>query len=163
MTDLDQARLDRGIGYVHHEIDGLVAKRRVDGDRAERIKALVTGSPTKDTFSDAAFVIEAVFEEMSVKQKIFAEVEAQVSPECVLATNTSSFSVTEMAAQLRHPERVVGLHFFTQLYSGSIATVTPQTFAMASPPPELRGFGVNARTQPRPRVTRCSPAPIHQI
>jgi 3-hydroxyacyl-CoA dehydrogenase len=57
-------------------------------------------------------VIEAVFEEMSVKQQVFAEVEAVVSAECVLATNTSALSITEMASKLEHPERVVGLHFF---------------------------------------------------
>ncbi len=72
----------------------------------------MTGSTSKDGFADAEFVIEAVFEEMAVKQQVFAEVEAVVSPECVLATNTSSLSVTEMASQLKHPERVVGFHFF---------------------------------------------------
>ena len=57
-------------------------------------------------------MIEAVFEEMSVKKSVFADVEKVVSPECVLATNTSSLSITEMAADLEHPERVVGFHFF---------------------------------------------------
>ena len=57
-------------------------------------------------------MIEAVFEELSVKQQVFAEVEKVVSAECVLATNTSSLSVTEMASGLEHPERVVGFHFF---------------------------------------------------
>jgi 3-hydroxyacyl-CoA dehydrogenase len=72
----------------------------------------VTGSLTKDAFADADFVLEAVFEEITVKQKVFAEVEAVVRPDCVLATNTSSLSVTEMAAGLAHPSRVVGFHFF---------------------------------------------------
>ena len=57
-------------------------------------------------------MIEAVFEEMTVKKQVFADVEAVVSPTCVLATNTSSLSITEMAADLEHPERVVGFHFF---------------------------------------------------
>lgn len=112
MTDLDQARVDKGISYVHGEIDKLLQKKRLSPDRANRLKALVTGSTSKDGFADADWVIEAVFEEMSVKQKVFAEVEAIVSPECVLATNTSSLSVTEMASGLAHPERVVGFHFF---------------------------------------------------
>ena len=112
MTDLDQARLDKGVGYVHGEVDKLAAKKRLSNEQASGIKALVTGSLTKDAFAEAGFVIEAVFEELSVKQRVFAEVEAAVSAECVLATNTSSLSVTEMAARLRHPERVVGFHFF---------------------------------------------------
>jgi 3-hydroxyacyl-CoA dehydrogenase/enoyl-CoA hydratase/carnithine racemase len=112
LTDLDQDRLDRGVGYVHGEVDGLLGKKRIGPDEANRLKALVTGSLTKDPFADADFVIEAVFEELKVKKQVFAEVEAVIGPECVLATNTSSLSVSEMAADLAHPDRVVGFHFF---------------------------------------------------
>ncbi len=112
MTDLDQARVDAGIGYVHDEVDKLRAKGRVSPDRANRLKALVTGSVDKDAFADADAVLEAVFEDLKVKAQVFAEVEAVVRPDCVLLTNTSSLSVTEMAAGLAHPERVVGFHFF---------------------------------------------------
>lgn len=112
MTDIDQERVDKGVGYVHAEVEKLLGKGRISADAANRTKALVTGSVSKEAFSDADFVIEAVFEEMSVKKQVFAEVEAVVSTECILATNTSSLSVTEMAADLQHPERVVGFHFF---------------------------------------------------
>jgi 3-hydroxyacyl-CoA dehydrogenase len=67
---------------------------------------------SKEAFADADFVIEAVFEELTVKKQVFQELEAIVSPECILATNTSSLSVTAMAEDLRHPERLVGFHFF---------------------------------------------------
>ena len=112
MTDLDEGRVAKGVGYVHGEVAKLLAKGRVSPDKANRLKALVTGSTSKDGFADADFVIEAVFEEMSVKKTVWAEVEAIVSAECVLATNTSSLSITEMAAELKNPERVVGFHFF---------------------------------------------------
>jgi 3-hydroxyacyl-CoA dehydrogenase/enoyl-CoA hydratase/carnithine racemase len=112
LTDLDQARVDSGVGYVHGEIAKLAAKGRISADEAARLTALVTGSVSKDGFADADFVIEAVFENLDVKKKVFAEVEAVVGPECVLATNTSSLSVSAMAAELKHPERVVGFHFF---------------------------------------------------
>ena len=113
LTDLDQARVDKGVGYVHAEIDKLLGKGRINQDKANRFKALVTGAVDKaEVFTDVDFVIEAVFEEMSVKKRVFADVEAVVSPECVLATNTSSLSITEMAADLEHPGRVVGFHFF---------------------------------------------------
>ncbi|MFL6130327.1 MAG: 3-hydroxyacyl-CoA dehydrogenase NAD-binding domain-containing protein [Mycobacteriales bacterium] len=112
LTDLDRERLDRGVGYVHGEIDALLRKKRLSPDQANRLNGLVTGSLSKDAFADADLVVEAVFEELKVKQQVFAEVEAVVSAECVLATNTSSLSVTEMATGLAHPERVVGLHFF---------------------------------------------------
>ena len=113
LTDLDQERVDKGVGYVHAEIDKLLAKGRINHDKANRHKALVTGAVDKaESFADADFVIEAVFEEMSVKKSVFADVEKAVSPSCILATNTSSLSITEMAADLEHPERVVGFHFF---------------------------------------------------
>jgi 3-hydroxyacyl-CoA dehydrogenase len=112
MTDLDQSRVDKGVGYVHAEIDKLLAKARISQDRANRLNALVSGSTSKAGFADADFVIEAVFEEITIKKQVFAEVEAVVSPSCVLATNTSSLSITQMAADLKNPERVVGFHFF---------------------------------------------------
>ncbi|MDQ0147657.1 3-hydroxyacyl-CoA dehydrogenase NAD-binding domain-containing protein [Pseudarthrobacter niigatensis] len=112
LTDIDQARVDKGVAYVHGEVDKLLAKKRVSPDAANRTKALVTGSVSKQAFADADFVIEAVFEELHIKKQVFAELEAIVSPECILATNTSSLSVTEMAADLKHPERLVGFHFF---------------------------------------------------
>jgi 3-hydroxyacyl-CoA dehydrogenase/enoyl-CoA hydratase/carnithine racemase len=112
LTDLDQARLDAGVDHVHAEIAKLARRGRLSEDAAARLTGLVSGSLTKDAFADADFVIEAVFEEISVKQQVFAEVEAVVRPDCVLATNTSSLSVTQMAAELAHPERVAGFHFF---------------------------------------------------
>jgi 3-hydroxyacyl-CoA dehydrogenase/enoyl-CoA hydratase/carnithine racemase len=112
LTDLDQDRVDKGVAYVRGEIDKMHAKHRLNNDKANRLKALVTGSVTKDAFSDADVVIEAVFEDLKVKQQVFAEVEAVVSDTCVLLTNTSSLSVSAMAENLAHPERVVGFHFF---------------------------------------------------
>jgi 3-hydroxyacyl-CoA dehydrogenase/enoyl-CoA hydratase/carnithine racemase len=112
LTDVDRTRLDSGLGHVRAEIAALADRGRIGADAAARLTGLVTGSLSKDAFADADFVIEAVFEDMAVKQKVFAEVEAVVRPDCVLATNTSSLSVTEMANDLSHPERVVGFHFF---------------------------------------------------
>jgi 3-hydroxyacyl-CoA dehydrogenase/enoyl-CoA hydratase/carnithine racemase len=112
LTDVDQARVDKGVGYVHNEVDKLLAKGRLGSDAADTVKSLVTGSVSREPFADADFVIEAVFEELNVKKQVFAELEAIVPPGCILATNTSSLSVTAMAADLKHPERLVGFHFF---------------------------------------------------
>lgn len=113
LTDIDQERIDKGVGYVHAEIDKLLGKGRINQDKANRYKGLVSGVLDKaDGFADADFVIEAVFEEMGVKQKVFAEVEAVAPAHAILATNTSSLSVSEMASKLKNPERVVGFHFF---------------------------------------------------
>jgi len=112
ITDLDQARVDKGLGYIRGEIDGLLKKGRIDSDEANRLNALLTGTTDKADFSDCDWVIEAVFEELSIKQDVFAEIEQHISPEAVLATNTSSLSVEQIGAKLKNPERVVGFHFF---------------------------------------------------
>jgi 3-hydroxyacyl-CoA dehydrogenase/enoyl-CoA hydratase/carnithine racemase len=112
LTDLDQARVDKGVGYVLGEIDKLVGKGRLDAGKAAKYRGLISGSVDKAAFADADLVLEAVFEELSVKKQVWAEVEKIVRDDCVLATNTSSLSVTAQAADLAHPERVVGLHFF---------------------------------------------------
>ena len=118
-------------------------------------------------FSDADFIIEAVFEEIGVKQQVFAEVEAVAPAHAILATNTSSLSVTEMASKLKHPERVVGFHFFNpvailplleivrgeQTDDASLATA----FGVAQQAEEDRGAG-----EGRPGVRRQPhPDPLH--
>ncbi|ONI63673.1 3-hydroxyacyl-CoA dehydrogenase [Leifsonia sp. ALI-44-B] len=112
ITDLDQARVDKGISYIRDEIDALLTKGRIGNDEANRLKALVTGTTSKADFADCDWVIEAVFEELGVKQDVFADVEQYISDTAILATNTSSLSVEQIGSKLKHPERVVGFHFF---------------------------------------------------
>ncbi|MGO4691056.1 3-hydroxyacyl-CoA dehydrogenase NAD-binding domain-containing protein [Glaciibacter sp. 2TAF33] len=112
ITDLDQARVDKGVAYIHDEIAALESKQRISSDEANRLRALVTGTTDKADFADADWVIEAVFEELGVKQEVFAEIEKHIAPDAILATNTSSLSVEKIGARLEHPERLVGFHFF---------------------------------------------------
>jgi len=112
ITDLDQARVDKGVAYIHDEIQKLLDKGRIKQDDANQLQALVTGTTNKADFADCDWVIEAVFEELGVKQEVFADVEQYISPEAVLATNTSSLSVEQIGSKLKHPERLVGFHFF---------------------------------------------------
>jgi 3-hydroxyacyl-CoA dehydrogenase/enoyl-CoA hydratase/carnithine racemase len=112
ITDLDQARVDKGVEYIHSEIHKLLEKGRISNDDSNRLKALVTGTTNKADFADCDWVIEAVFEELGVKQDVFADVEQFISAEAVLATNTSSLSVEQIGSKLKHPERLVGFHFF---------------------------------------------------
>ncbi len=112
ITDLDQERVDKGVETIRGEIDELLGKGRIDSDEANRLKALVTGTTDKADFADCDWVIEAVFEELGVKQEVFAEIEKHVADDAILATNTSSLSVDDIGAKLKHPERLVGFHFF---------------------------------------------------
>lgn len=112
ITDLDQARVDKGLDYIRGEIAELETNGRLGSDEANQLRALVTGTVDKTDFADCDWVIEAVFEELTIKQDLFEEMEAIISPEAILATNTSSLSVEQIGAKLKNPERLVGFHFF---------------------------------------------------
>jgi 3-hydroxyacyl-CoA dehydrogenase/enoyl-CoA hydratase/carnithine racemase len=112
MSDVDQERADRGLAAVHGEIDALAGKRRISADEANRLRGLIRVTTRTADFAGCDFVIEAVFEDLGVKRQVFTEVEQQVNDTCVLATNTSSLSVSAIAEGLRRPERLVGFHFF---------------------------------------------------
>lgn len=129
ITDLDQERVDKGVATIRGEIDELLGKGRIGSDEANRLKALVTGTTDKADFADCDWVIEAVFEELGVKQQVFADVEKHISPEAILATNTSSLSVEQIGAKLNNPERVVGFHFFNPVAVMPLIEVvkTPKT------------------------------------
>jgi 3-hydroxyacyl-CoA dehydrogenase/enoyl-CoA hydratase/carnithine racemase len=112
LRDLEQATVDRAAESIRDELSLQVSKGRYDEGKARFLGSLVSGSTSYDVFDGCDLVLEAVFEELSVKQEVFAELERVVSPDCVLATNTSSLSITAMALGLERPERVVGMHFF---------------------------------------------------
>ncbi|MEI7722488.1 MAG: 3-hydroxyacyl-CoA dehydrogenase NAD-binding domain-containing protein [Actinomycetota bacterium] len=112
MTDIDQERADKGVAWVKNELSKLVEKKRMSEESARRLSLLISGSADQATFAGCDFIIEAIFEELSLKQELFKKLETIISPECVLATNTSSLSVERMSEGLANPERVVGFHFF---------------------------------------------------
>ena len=112
ITDLDQERVDKGLSWIKGEIAKLVEKKRLSPEGATRLLGNISGSTDQKVFATADFVIEAIFEELSLKQKLFKDLEKIITPECILATNTSSLSVEAMAEGLANPERVVGFHFF---------------------------------------------------
>jgi 3-hydroxyacyl-CoA dehydrogenase len=112
ITDVSQDRIDKGIQYIKDELQKLVDKGRLSTDDRNRFIGNLSGSLDYSAFSNCDWVIEAVFEELKIKQEVFAKLEAIVSPECILATNTSSLSVDAMASGLKKPERLVGFHFF---------------------------------------------------
>ena len=112
LRDLTQEQVEDAISWIGSELGELASRGRMTEGKARFLASLASGGTDWDVFSGCDLVLEAVYEELAVKKDVFAELERVVSPECVLATNTSSLSVTEMGADLEHPERVVGMHFF---------------------------------------------------
>jgi 3-hydroxyacyl-CoA dehydrogenase len=112
ITDISQDRIDKGLSYIVSELDKLVEKGRLSSDDRNRYVGNLSGSLDYSAFANCDWVIEAVFEELKIKQEVFADIEAVVREDCVLATNTSSLSVDAIGSALIHPERLVGFHFF---------------------------------------------------
>jgi 3-hydroxyacyl-CoA dehydrogenase/enoyl-CoA hydratase/carnithine racemase len=156
IRDLEQEIVDRAIAGINAELESQVQKGRYDEGKARFLASLVSGGTGYEHFADCDFVLEAVFEDMGVKQQVFADLEAVVSPECVLATNTSSLSVTEMGADLQHPERVAGLHFFNPVAVLPLVEIirTPETDDATL----ATVWDVAAKLRKRPVVARDAPA-----
>ena len=125
IKDIKQELVDKGIGYILAELNKLVEKGRLPEAKARYLSSLVKGTLDWIDFSDCDLVVEAVFEQMQVKQQVFAEAEEVVSSRCILASNTSSLSITAMASKLQHPERVVGLHFFNPVAVLPLVEIIP--------------------------------------
>lgn len=148
ITDLDQSRVDKGVAHIREEIGKLEAKGRIDADTANQLRALIHGTTDKSEYADCDFVIEAVFEEVGVKQQVFAEIEPIIAEDAILATNTSSLSVEEIGAKLAHPERLVGFHFFNPVAVMPLIEIvkTPATAdaALSTAFVVAKGLGKNA-------------------
>jgi 3-hydroxyacyl-CoA dehydrogenase/enoyl-CoA hydratase/carnithine racemase len=112
MRDVKPEIVEEALADIRAEIDAQVAKGRYDEGKGRFLSSLVSGSTEYEGFAGCDLVLEAVFEELEIKKQVFAELEAVVGDECVLATNTSALSITDMAVELRRPERVGGMHFF---------------------------------------------------
>lgn len=100
------------VGFVQDRVERMAAKGRLDRAEAEDAIGRIASAAALTELAGAALVVEAVVEDATVKRALFAALEEVVSPEALLATNTSSLSVTELAAGLAHPGRFLGLHFF---------------------------------------------------
>jgi len=113
MIERDEASLARGRAHVEKVYDGLVAKGRMTPAAHAARLARFKGSTSYDSLAQADVVIEAVFEDMAVKQAVFAELARVCKPGAVLATNTSYLDIDELAASIDRPADVIGLHFFS--------------------------------------------------
>lgn len=156
LTDIEQQRVDKGLSYIEQQVSKQVDKGRMTAEQGQALTGLISGSTDKSVYAEADFVIEAVFEEISVKKQVFAELEEIISPEAILATNTSSLSVTEMAADLKHPERVIGFHFFNPVAVMPLVEIarTPQT----AQTPIATAFDLAATLRKTPVLTKDSTA-----
>jgi 3-hydroxyacyl-CoA dehydrogenase len=120
LKDVEQKFVDQGLEKARQvtegQLNGLVAKEKIDEKQAkqqlEHTLGLITGTTDYERFGDVDFAIEAVPERMEIKKKVFDEVDASTPGHAILASNTSSLSITEMGAATSRPDKVIGFHFF---------------------------------------------------
>lgn len=112
LTDVSQERVDAAVARIADALGSRVERGSLAAEARDRILSNIGTTLDKSDFQACDFVMEAVFEDLDVKLDVLREIEKFVSPECILATNTSSLSVTAMAESLEHPGRLIGFHFF---------------------------------------------------
>jgi 3-hydroxyacyl-CoA dehydrogenase len=113
MIERDDASLARGRAHIEKVYDGLIAKGRMSVEKKAALMARWSGSTSYDALADADLVIEAVFEDLAVKQAVFAELDRVCKAGAVLATNTSYLDIDAIASSISRPADVIGLHFFS--------------------------------------------------
>ncbi|CDF58782.1 3-hydroxybutyryl-CoA dehydrogenase [Thermobrachium celere] len=112
MYDIKEEYVERGYGLINKSLSKLVEKGKMDEEKKNNILNNITKSVNIEDAKDADVVVEAVFENMDVKKDIFSKLDAICKEDTVLATNTSSLSITEIAAATKRPDKVIGMHFF---------------------------------------------------
>ncbi len=112
MKDISREVVDKGCAYVRQELRRLEEKGRVSKGKSRYLAGLLKGTLDYGEIEECDFVIEAVFERMELKQQVLGEVEQHLRPDAVIASNTSSLSITTMTKALKAPERMIGFHFF---------------------------------------------------
>jgi enoyl-CoA hydratase/3-hydroxyacyl-CoA dehydrogenase len=125
LVDRTDEYVSRGVGHIQNTLDEAKKRRIVSDEDYDKMLARVRCSTRLADLADVHLVVEAVFEDLEVKKQLFNDLEAVVSDDCVLASNTSSFLVTDIARDLKHPERVVGVHYFYHAAKNKLVEIIP--------------------------------------
>jgi 3-hydroxyacyl-CoA dehydrogenase/enoyl-CoA hydratase/3-hydroxybutyryl-CoA epimerase len=125
MKDADLARVGKGIKSALGVLDFRLKRRRISKYEYERQSALLSGTGDWSGFSHADLVIEAVFEDLEIKQQVMSDVEAIVGPDTVIASNTSTIPISDIGALMRYPQRFLGMHYFSPVDRMPLLEVIP--------------------------------------
>jgi 3-hydroxybutyryl-CoA dehydrogenase len=125
LYDTNQAALDKAKAALKKILARLIVKGRIDDNESDRIQANISYVDNLKALADSNLTIEAIIENLDIKKKVFSELESYVSEDCIIASNTSSLSITSIAASLQKPERCVGIHFFNPAPLMKLVEVIP--------------------------------------
>ncbi len=112
LVDVSETAVDKGVATVARNLDRLVAKGKMSAAEKDAAVGRITRSTAYDALRPADIVIEAATENLELKLKILKQIDPLVRPDAIVASNTSSVSITKLAAAISHPDRVIGMHFF---------------------------------------------------
>lgn len=125
LYDTNQSALDKAKSALEKILARLIEKGRIDADEKYRIQNNISYVANLKDLSDSDLTIEAIVENLEIKQKVFSELESYVSKDCIIASNTSSLSIASIAASLEKPERCIGIHFFNPAPLMQLVEVIP--------------------------------------
>ena len=177
LKEVNQQFLDGGMGRIRSNLESSVKKGKLSKEGAEAVLGRVRGTLEYAGFEALDMVIEAVIEDLPLKQRIFADLERACGPNCILSTNTSTIDITRVAANVRAKERMVGAHFFSPAHVMPLFEIvrTPQTAPQVlvdtlalsklikKTPVVARTPFTHAHTQPAcpPTFSRHTPTRVH--
>jgi 3-hydroxyacyl-CoA dehydrogenase len=155
LKDIKPDSVERGLATVRKIYQGRVEKGKMTAHEMEQKMALVSGATDFSGFGDVDLAIEAVFEDAGVKRRVFADLEAACPESAILATNTSSLSISGLAAGLKRPEKVVGVHFFNPAHVMKLVEVIPGIATSPETVDDAVAFAESLRKIPI-RVQECA-------
>ena len=148
LADVQESLARRGVESVRAIYQARVAKGKMTPEQLEEKMLLVTASPNLEGLNDADLVIEAVSEELRLKQRVFQELDRICPRSAILASNTSALSISALASATKRPGKVIGLHFFNPAYAMPLVEVIPGLGTDAQTVDDVVGFAESLRKQP---------------
>jgi 3-hydroxybutyryl-CoA dehydrogenase len=155
VREVDQGFLDRGFGRIRKFLEGGVAKGKMTQADADAVMGRIRGVTRLEELADADIVVEAATENLPVKEEVFQALDAACPPRTILSSNTSSISITEMAAFTQRPDRFLGLHFFNPVPLMKLVEVIRTV--RTSPETIEAGMGFAERLGKKPILAKDSP------
>ncbi len=155
LKDVQEEAVQKGLGTIRKIYEGRVQKGKMTQSEMEQKMALVTGATTYDDFKDVDLVIEAVFEDMEVKRRVFSELDGICPESTIFATNTSSLSISAIGTATKRPTKVVGMHFFNPAHVMKLVEVIPGMATSMETVDDVVTFSESLRKIPV-RVQECA-------
>ena len=162
LKDVDQARVDKGLEVIRKVYQRRVDRGKMTQDELVKKLTLVTGVTTYDTFKDVDLVIEAVPEQMKLKQQIFQDLDRVLPESAVIASNTSSLSISALGGVTKRPHNVIGMHFFYPAHIMKLVEVIPGLETSEETTGDIIAFAESLRKLPI-RVNECAGFLVNRI